>query len=515
MGRKRRGSQAFHFEQSEETLKQNETIVKLYQNKTFEPPEPKEYETILEEGNGPVSNSNCRAKRGQAKPSKDGSLVLGLNKSPRKILEYKYWKQDDKERNRKRKLMIQRQWKGRRKEKLKALDCDGEQKLIDLIADRLSSDEEDELSPAKKPRLIAMDKPLAKDCVWNAVEPSNTKSKFSKASTSSSDIDLGSQCVWSHAGLDEEDKNECIYKTIESISSINDRRNSATIETSLLTNVTAELSSRRETYSNELQELQGLIPESELAELLNTDDLLFCNEFKPKPKVKKGVLSSIENVLLNKESNIKESRKSVRRSARIMSIPYITGSIYTGDKSTEDVVVEIDSENQPLSENENSVFRVSDICYNDPKPQTKPVIGESSHDHLGTGSQKTLRRKRRSYSLEDGIGRYSLDGSRKNSLLTVTGDMEINISLPQSVRRSFSGLSSLSFSTSSRLTIDPSCDMTERAEMSLRKVVAEPVKIGLPVPKFKDSDTEDEEVIISGNMRRQFKNKAKTRARKK
>ena len=56
MGRKRRGSQAFNFEQSEETLLQNETIVKLYQNKTFEPPEPKEFETILEEGNRPVSN---------------------------------------------------------------------------------------------------------------------------------------------------------------------------------------------------------------------------------------------------------------------------------------------------------------------------------------------------------------------------------------------------------------------------------------------------------------------------
>jgi len=509
MGRKRRGSQAFHFEQSEETLKQNETIVKLYQNKTFEPPEPKEYETILEEGNGPVSNSNCRAKRGQAQPSKDGSLVLGLNKSPRKILEYKYWKQDDKERNRKRKLKIQRQWKGRRKEKLKALDCDGERKLIDLIADRVSSDDEDELAPAKKPRLIAVDKPLAKDCVWNAVEPSNTNSKFSKASTSSSDIDFGSQCVWSHTGLDEDDINECTNKTNETISSINGKINSETIETSQLTNVSAELSSKGETYSNELQELQGLIPESELAELLNTDDLLFCNEVKPKPKVKKGVLSSIENVLLNKETNIKESRKSLRRSARIMSIPYITGSIYTGDKSTEDVVVEIDSENQPLSENENSVFRVSDICYNDPKPQTKLVIGESSHDNLGTESGKTLRRKRRSYSLEDGIGRYSLDGSRKNSLLTVTGDMEINISLPQSVRRSFSGLSSLSFSTSSRLTMEPSCNMSNREE------VAEPVKIGLPVPKFKDSDTEDEEVIISGNMRRQFKNKAKTRVRKK
>ena len=57
--------------------------------------------------------------------------------------------------------------------------------------------------------------------------------------------------------------------------------------------------------------------------------------------------------------------------------------------------------------------------------------------------------------------------------------------------------------------MEPSCDITKREE------VAEPVKIGLPVPKFKDSDTEDEEIIISGNMRRQFKNKAKTRVRKK
>ena len=405
MGRKRRGSQAFHFEQSEETLKQNESIVKLYQNKTFEPPEPKEYETILEEGNESVSNTNGRAKRGQAQPSKDGFLVLGLNKSSRKILEYKFWKQDDKERNRKRKLMIQRQWKGRRKEKWKALDCAGEQKLIDLIADRVSSDDEDELYPAKKPRLTVADKPLAKDCVWNAVEPSNTKTKYSKDSTSSSDIDFGSQCVWSHAGLDEEDKNESTNKTEESISSVNGKRNRGSIEASQIANVTAESSSRRESYSNDLHELQGIIPESELAELLNTDDLLFCNEVKPKPKVTKGVLSSIENVLQSKESNNKESRKSLRRSARIMSIPHITGSIYTGDKSTEEVAVEIDSENQPLSENENSVFQSPDI----------PVIGESSsHDHLGTGSQKTLGRKRRSYSLEDGIGRYSLDGSRKN-----------------------------------------------------------------------------------------------------
>ena len=120
MGKKRRGSQAFYFEQSEETLKENETIVNLYQNKTFVPPEPKLYETILEEGNAPPSIA--RAKRGQAQASKDGSLMLGLNKSSRTISMNKYWRQDDKDRNRKRKLMIQRLWNGRKKGKLIPLD---------------------------------------------------------------------------------------------------------------------------------------------------------------------------------------------------------------------------------------------------------------------------------------------------------------------------------------------------------------------------------------------------------
>ena len=62
MGRKRRGSQAFTFEQTEETLMQNETIVKLYQNKTFLPPEQKEFETINEEG---AEKTAQRVKRGQ------------------------------------------------------------------------------------------------------------------------------------------------------------------------------------------------------------------------------------------------------------------------------------------------------------------------------------------------------------------------------------------------------------------------------------------------------------------
>ena len=70
MGKKRRGSQAFAFEQSEETLRQNENILKLYIKQTFERPEPRALETIREEGNGDGAK---RAKRG-ASSRQDGSF---------------------------------------------------------------------------------------------------------------------------------------------------------------------------------------------------------------------------------------------------------------------------------------------------------------------------------------------------------------------------------------------------------------------------------------------------------
>ena len=46
-GSRRRGSQAFQFEQSEETLQQNETICNLYQNKNYVPPDPGELEVVI------------------------------------------------------------------------------------------------------------------------------------------------------------------------------------------------------------------------------------------------------------------------------------------------------------------------------------------------------------------------------------------------------------------------------------------------------------------------------------
>ena len=47
-GSRRRGSQAFQFEQSEETLQQNETICNLYQNKNYVPPDPGELEVVMD-----------------------------------------------------------------------------------------------------------------------------------------------------------------------------------------------------------------------------------------------------------------------------------------------------------------------------------------------------------------------------------------------------------------------------------------------------------------------------------
>ena len=44
---RRRGSQAFQFEQAEETLQQNESICNLYQNKNYVPPDPGELELVL------------------------------------------------------------------------------------------------------------------------------------------------------------------------------------------------------------------------------------------------------------------------------------------------------------------------------------------------------------------------------------------------------------------------------------------------------------------------------------
>ena len=103
----------------------------MYQNKNYVLPEVKEFETIVEERSDVVNAQ--RSRRAAQTVSPDGGLILGMQLGKRMIMEYKYWKQDDKERIKRRKAMMTKQWKGRRRPKILYLDAVGEQKLHDLI----------------------------------------------------------------------------------------------------------------------------------------------------------------------------------------------------------------------------------------------------------------------------------------------------------------------------------------------------------------------------------------------
>ena len=94
--KKRRSSQVFHFEQTRETLEENEKLKELYQNKNYVLPEVKEIETIVEERSD--VDIAQRSRRAAQTVSPDGGLILGMQLGKRMIMEYKYWKQDYKER---------------------------------------------------------------------------------------------------------------------------------------------------------------------------------------------------------------------------------------------------------------------------------------------------------------------------------------------------------------------------------------------------------------------------------
>ena len=102
--KKRRSSQVFNFEQTEEALEENQVLKDLYQNKNFILPNPGELETIIEEGVG--KKEEQRTRRGTPSVSEDGGLLVGMAKAKRMIEGYNFWKQDDKDRIRKRKTMI-------------------------------------------------------------------------------------------------------------------------------------------------------------------------------------------------------------------------------------------------------------------------------------------------------------------------------------------------------------------------------------------------------------------------
>jgi len=167
-GSRRRGSQAFQFEQSEETLQQNETICNLYQNKNYVPPDPGELEAIVEEST-PEETQGGRARRAV---DGQGAFAIGVRKEKRVIEPYKYWRVDNKDKNKKRKMMAGKLWKGRKRPKLESLTPDEEVYLSELIA---AEDGDEECGDEER-------------CVWG-----RGVGDFNSSSTSTTN---DGPCVW-------------------------------------------------------------------------------------------------------------------------------------------------------------------------------------------------------------------------------------------------------------------------------------------------------------------------------
>merc|ERR1719204_1678039 len=145
-------------------LQQNESICNLYQNKNYVPPDPRELEAIVEETN-PEETQGGRARRAQ-----DVAFVLGAKKEKRLIEPYKYWRVDNKDKNKKRKTMAGKLWKGRKKPKLESLTPDEEAYLSELIA---AEDGDEDSADSER-------------CVWG-----QGVGDFNSSATSDS-----GQCVW-------------------------------------------------------------------------------------------------------------------------------------------------------------------------------------------------------------------------------------------------------------------------------------------------------------------------------
>ena len=168
---KRRGSQAFRFEQTEETLLQNETICNLYNNKNYVAPSPSQLESITEEEK---QDKDKRVRRGEGV---SGSPAV--KKSKRFLEPYKFWRVDNTDKNKKRKAMVTKMWRGRKKPKPSPLTEESElylEQLIELKDESFDESEEEEREVVRRA------------CVWG-------RERVGASSQSSQEGELG--CVWS------------------------------------------------------------------------------------------------------------------------------------------------------------------------------------------------------------------------------------------------------------------------------------------------------------------------------
>jgi len=128
--KKRRQSTTFPDLAKKSNVKSETELHDYYMNKNYVPPEKKLLETVFE-GKDSIVQSTSSSRRGGGIES--GEFVAGKHLAKRYIEDYKFWKQDDKIRNKRRKAKIQKQFKGRKKVKIGQSSIEDEQKLIELI----------------------------------------------------------------------------------------------------------------------------------------------------------------------------------------------------------------------------------------------------------------------------------------------------------------------------------------------------------------------------------------------
>jgi len=439
--KKRRRSQVFQFEQSQEALEENEKLKELYQNKNYVLPVPKELETIVEERHDVINDQ--RSRRAAQIVSADGGLILGTQLGKRMIHEYRYWKQDDKERIKRRKALMTKQWKGRRKPKFKRLDAIGEQKLRDLIELKDDSGCEDSLYMDVNGVDELKARHAPETCVWGE-----------RLLVDDSSVEEGAGCIWQGLVVEQEVSqtslrfcdqdipdiepteivldlidlkvDEGVEKEVEVDESISiKKRNSIMIEAEdeefynkdkLLNNSHNDHSLKGRNSMlmpnhNEsdvfLDALSNIIPENELAELLDTADLLFCGSGKP------GVVGS------------QNGRRSVRRSARF-NASLGSGLVFTEETVPWQIPSELCQKSLPLpTELEEDYIERRKSLHSTGIPSIEINYYED-REIIDTLSIRT----------SDEVSGIPNSDVRRSSL-GVSG--EVDISLPDSVRRSLTG----------------------------------------------------------------------------
>ena len=252
---RRRGSQAFQFEQSEETLLQSETLQNLYTNKNYVAPLPRKLESIQE-----MEEVECISSGGQETRSRREV------KNKKRFIEPNQFLKVDDERNKRRKVMVQKLWKGRNKPKPIPLREEQELLLEQILDLKEATFEEDEQEDCEEKRLR---KEFWKDVVPAIIveKPKTIKEPARGKESNAKKIKKGIAVIESAPG--------------ENYSHKGDTRGGHHGQGDLGRYIDIDprpASPNPLSHTSVDDSLASFIPADELADVLSSEDLLFCQE---------------------------------------------------------------------------------------------------------------------------------------------------------------------------------------------------------------------------------------------